>query len=121
VSEDRIAARITVTVTDAQKNPIMTRSADVTFKLLRVAPYAVAASFRDGSFDGLATAAAAGDDGGVAPATPNPCASAAAGSSDDTAIRVAYRNVQSNACTDGSAWRTASYSQSSSAPAGWSP
>ena len=121
VAEDRIAARVTVTVADAQKNPIVTRSGDVTFRLLRVAPYAVVASFRDGSFDGLATDGATGDDGGVAPATPNPCASGAAGSSDDTAIRVAYRNVQSNACSDGSAWRTASYSQGSSAPAGWSP
>jgi hypothetical protein len=120
VNEDRFTARVTVTVTDTGKNVLAARSDDVLFRTLQTPPYLAVVGHRDGTLDDISAANAAGDDGGLPPATPNPCDSPAA-STDDTTIRVAYQNAQSGACSDGSSWEAGSYSQTGSAPQGWSP
>ena len=119
VAEGRVSARITVTVTDANRNVLVTRSRDVTFRTFRSEPYAVLTGSRDDTTD-ITGASAAGDDGGLPAATPNPCSSAAAGSADDTAVRVAYENAVTNACADGSSWQNQSYSQQAAQVPGWS-
>lgn len=121
VAESRVTSRITVVVSDPGGNSLATKSADVTFRTLRRPPYAIVAGFRDGGFDDVASEGAPGDDGGLVLQSPAPCASAQPGTSDDTSIRVAYQNEQTNACTDASTFAAQSYSQSPSAPAGWSP
>ncbi len=121
VTEGRVTAHIAVSVTDAQKNPLLTRAEDVTLRTFRAPPYVAAADARDGTFDDVTAQAAQGDDGGLPPATPNPCATPVAGTSDDTAVRVAYENTQTSACTNGSTFGSSSYSQSSNAAPGWSP
>lgn len=121
IGEGRLTARISVTITDSNQHPLAARTGDVTFRTLRRAPYAVAAGFRDEGFDDVASGNASGDDGGVTPATPNPCASAGPGTSDDTTIRVAYRNSVTNACSDGSILQSQSYTQQQNGAAGWSP
>lgn len=121
VAEARVAARITITVTDAQKNVLLTRSEDLTFRTFRTPPYVAASDAREDAFDDVAAQAAQGDDGGLPAVTPNPCASPVAGTSDDTSVRVAYENEENNACSDGSAWGNSSYSQSSQTAPGWSP
>lgn len=122
VDESRITARITVTITAASDGSVLaTRSSDVIVRTMNTPPYAVISGSRDGSFDDVAAMHAAGDDGGILPATPNPCAAQVSGTADDTAVRVAYRNETTNACTDGSAWRTESYSSSAGSVSGWSP
>jgi hypothetical protein len=121
VDESRITARISVTVTAASDGSVLaTRSGDVVVRTMNTPPYVVIAGTRDGAFDDVAANNSVGDDGGTIPATPNPCASVAPGTSDDTVVRVAYRNQTTNACTDGSSWRTQSYSSSGGAPNGWS-
>jgi|GEM_PF-1738584 len=121
VRESRITARISVSITAASDGALLaTRTADLIVRTMNTPPYAVLAGNRDGSFDDAIAAHAAGDDGGTLPATPNPCATAVAGASDDTAIRVAYRNQTTNACSDGNSWRTESYDSSTEA-ATWSP
>jgi hypothetical protein len=100
---------------------VATRSTDVVLRTIATAPYVIIAGARDGSFDDIASSNAAGDDGGVPPATPDPCGSAAPGVADDTSIRVAYRNATTNACSNGSKWRSSSYNVSGSSPTGWSP
>jgi hypothetical protein len=120
VGEQRLAARITVTVSAPDGTVLAARSTDNAVRTLQVPPYVILTGSVDGTFDGTG-AAAAGDDGGTLPATPNPCGTAPLGSSDDTVVRVAYRNVQSNACSDGSVWQNAPYDAPGPAPAGWSP
>jgi len=119
VAEGRATARIAVVVGDAAGDTLASKSGDVTFRTLHRAPYAVVADARDGSFDGTAAGSAPGDDGGISPATPDPCASSAAGASDDTQIRVAYRNAQTGACSNGSTFSAQPYSQATGSPAGW--
>ncbi len=121
VDENRVNARITVTVTAADGTALVTRSANVALRTMRVPPYVALTSAKDGAFDALPAGTAAGDDGGSAPATPNPCAADSPGVADDTAVRVAYRNAVSSACSAGNTWRTESYSTSAGAAAGWSP
>ena len=121
VDESRVTARVTVTVSDASGTALVTKSSDATFRTLHRAPYVTTAGSRDGSFDGAGTDASSGDDGGVTAGSPDPCATASAGVSDDTTIRVQYRDTQNSACSDGSALRSQSYSQSPGSPAGWSP
>lgn len=118
VNEQRVAARITVTITAPGGETLATRSADVILRTFATPPFAAIAGARDGSFGGLPPAQTAGDAGGTLPATPNPCASAPP--DDDTVIRVAYRNAVTNACTDGSTFRNNAYS-ASSPNSGWSP
>lgn len=119
VDEHRLSARITVTVTAPDGTLIAARAGGVILRTFSVPPYVAIAGSRDGSFDGFMTARAPGDDGGVLPATPDPCAAASA--SSDTVVRVAYRNAVTNACSNGSAWRDGSYSVDGGSPAGWSP
>jgi hypothetical protein len=121
VQESRITARITVTIAAAADGTVLAqRTGDVIVRTMKTPPYAVIAGSRDGTFDDVVGRHAVGDDGGALPATPNPCSSPLpAGISDDTAVRVAYRNQTTNACTDGSAWRTESYSTDSGSA--WSP
>jgi hypothetical protein len=122
VNESRLTARIGVTVTTAGGVTIAKRTADIVLRAINVPPYVILAGARDGTLDELAASQAIGDDGGTASATPNPCAPGAdTGVADDTAIRVAYHNAATNACSDGSSWRSSSYSIRSAFPAGWSP
>lgn len=122
ISESRIPARITVVVTTSRDGAqLATRSSDVILRTIATPPYVVAAGARDGSLDAIASSRAAGDDGGAPPATPNPCSSASPGTADDTAIRVAYQNAATNACTDGSQWRSSGYTVNSASASGWSP
>lgn len=111
VNETRITARITVTVSAAADGePLASRTQDVVLRTMSTPPYAVVAGTRDGSFDDVLAKHAAGDDGGQAATIPNPCASTPAqGASDDTVVRVVYRNQTTDACTSGSTWRTESY------------
>jgi hypothetical protein len=97
------------------------RSTDVVLRTIATPPYVIVGGARDGSFDDIASSNAAGDDGGVPPATPDPCGTAAPGIADGTSIRVAYQNAATNACSDGSTWRSSSYNVSTSSTAGWSP
>jgi hypothetical protein len=120
VTEGRLGAVITVTVKDSKGAVIAKRSGSVIVRTFAAPPYAAIAGAREGTFDDITSTHAAGDDGGVPPATPNPCASASAGVADDTTARVAYRNVTTTACADGGSWGTVRYS--SAAPGGgWSP
>ncbi len=121
VQEGRITARITVTVTGSDGSVLATRSGDVILRTLRAPPYVVLAGARDGSFAQVLPGRAPGDDAGIAPLSVDPCAAPAAGVSDDTVVRAAYRNRNTNACTDGSSWRTSSYSSSAGGASGWSP
>ncbi|HZT12014.1 MAG TPA: hypothetical protein VFA29_04400 [Candidatus Baltobacteraceae bacterium] len=119
IAEGRATARIWVVVGDSSGGTLASKSGDVTFRTLHRAPYAVVADARDGSFDGTARGSAPGDDGGIGPATPDPCASSSPGTSDDTLIRVAYRNVQTDACSNAGTFSAQAYSQAPSSPAGW--
>jgi hypothetical protein len=100
---------------------VAARTNDVILRTIATPPYVVAGGTRDGTLSDIPSTQAEGDDGGTPPATPNPCASAVPGAADDTAIRVAYENAVSSACTDGSAWRSSSYTISGTSAAGWSP
>lgn len=106
ISEGRLPARISVVVTSASGTQLASRTSDLLLRTLATPPYVIVTS---------------GEDGGTPAATPNPCAPSIAGTADDTTIRVAYQNTASNACTDGSAWRSSTYNVSGTAPAGWSP
>lgn len=119
VAEGRLTAQITVHILNAQGYSIAARTGTVVLRTFESPPYVAIAGARDGAFDNVLSAANAGDDGGAPPATPNPCASASS-VSDDTAVRVEYRNKDTNACTDGSAWANSSYSVRGASP-GWSP
>lgn len=121
INESRVPARIAVTVTTRDGMQLAERTSDVILRTTATPPYAIIAGARDGSFGDMASARAEGDDGGAAPATPNPCSSAASGTADDTSIRVAYQNAVTNACTDGSSWHSSPYTIESAAPPGWSP
>jgi len=112
VSEGRIAARITVNVTLNGGLVLASRAQDVVIRTTQTPPYAAIAGDAPAS---------PGDDGGAPPATPNPCAALASGSSADTQVRVQYRNAVTNACTDGSSWSDASYNRPPDAPARWHP
>ncbi len=79
VDENRVSARISVTVTAADGTAVATRSRDVILRTLRTPPYIAVSGSNDESSDNLAPAHAAGDDGGLPPATPNPCAAQTAG------------------------------------------
>ncbi|HEV3153618.1 MAG TPA: hypothetical protein VGZ02_07435 [Candidatus Baltobacteraceae bacterium] len=121
IGESRVTSHVTIVVSDANGNSLVTRAADLTFRTFHRPPYVSFAGFRDENFDDVASDRASGDDGGIAASTPDPCASDAPGTADDTSVRVAYENSQSNACIDGSAFQSQPYSQPSTAPAGWSP
>ncbi|HKU67104.1 MAG TPA: hypothetical protein VJP85_04935 [Candidatus Baltobacteraceae bacterium] len=118
VGESRVTALVTVTVTDGSGSSIAVRSASVVLRTLRTPPYVAIAGSREGAFDDVTASHGTGDDGGAPPATPNPCASASPGVSSDTAVRVAYRNAATAACSDGSAWANASYDEPASS-SGW--
>lgn len=119
VDERRLSARITITVSAADGTPLAVRAGDILLRTFAVPPYVAIAGSRDGSFDGNAEARALGDDAGTPATMPDPCATAAPRS--ETVVRVAYRNVVTNACADGSAWRDGSYTVNDGAAAGWSP
>ncbi|HET9393049.1 MAG TPA: hypothetical protein VFO29_06000 [Candidatus Rubrimentiphilum sp.] len=105
VAEDRLAAHISVAVRAPDGTLLATRDNDLTLRTMLSPPYVAIAGARDATFDDVAFGNLVGDDGGKPPATANPCAAGAAGSSDDTVVRVAYKNAQTGACTDGSSWR----------------
>ena len=120
VSEGRVMAKIVVTLRGLRGETVASRSGSVILRTMNAPPYVALAGSRNDSFDGEIAANAAGDDGGSAPATPDPCASSAPGSADDTTVRVAYRNRVTNACANGSSWGTASYG-GTAASSGWTP
>lgn len=119
VGESRVTALVTAYVRDRSGAALASRSGTVVLRTMAAPPYAAIAGTRDAAFDDLSGAHALGDDGGSALATADPCASDAPGISDDTRVRVAYRNQTTNACTDGSSWAQASYS--GAAASGWAP
>lgn len=121
VDETRVFARISVTVTTADGTPVAMRADDLVLRTIAVPPYVLPAGARDDTFAAAPADDSPGDDGGVPAATPNPCARATPGAADDTSIRVAYRNAATNACTDGSSWRSSPYTVRGAAPSGWSP
>jgi hypothetical protein len=121
INEGRVPARITVRVTTRDGTRLAMRTTDVLLRTIASPPYALIGGGRDGSFGDIASSQAQGDDGGTPPATPNPCGTLTPGIADDTAIRVAYENAVTNACSDGSAWRSSSYTLSGASPSGWSP
>jgi hypothetical protein len=121
VAEGRLSAVITVNLLDQSGYPLATRSQTVVLRTMAAPPYVAIAGSREGTFDDITASAAAGDDGGAPPATPNPCATAAIGSASDTTVRVQYRDRDAPAtCTDGSLWADSSYS-TRAASSGWSP
>ena len=105
VSESRLAAHISVVVRAADGTLLAARDNDVILRTMISPPYVTVAGVRDATFDDVAAGNLLGDDGGRPPATANPCAAGAPGSSDDTVVRVAYKNAQTGACSDGSSWR----------------
>lgn len=117
VSESRVTATISVDVKDASGALVLSRAGTIVLRTFDTPPYVAIAGARDGAFDDVAASHAAGDDGGLAPATPDPCTSATPGAAQDTAVRVAYRNAVTNACTNGSSWGDASYA--APAASGW--
>jgi hypothetical protein len=121
VNESRLTARITVTVSTAAGAALAERKSDIIFRTMNTPPYVVLAGTRDWTFDDIASMHALGDDGGLPPATPNPCQTSAANTSDDTVVRVQYRNTVSNACTDGSTWSTSSYDIQNATAQDWPP
>jgi len=120
VGESRLTALITVTLKDSAGSIVATRTGTSVLRTFEGPPYVAVAGSREDNFDETSSARTTGDDGGTAAATPNPCASANAGAADDTSVRVAYRNVKTAACTDGSTWGNASYTMSGSSD-GWGP
>lgn len=104
VNEDRIGAQITVTVRALDGTALASRTSTVMLRVTTSPPYAAIAGARDQTFGNAAPAGLAGDDGGLPPATANPCSSAPQGTSDNTVVRVAYQNAQTGACIDGSVW-----------------
>ena len=120
VDESRIAADVTVEVRDTSGSIVAQRSETLVLRTFAAPPYVAIAGSRESAFDAATASNAAGDDGGAVPATPNPCASAALGIAADTAVRVAYRNQTTSACSDGSAWSNASYGATTPA-GGWNP
>lgn len=119
VAESRLTAAITVSVHDASGALVGVRSGTIVLRTMTAPPYVAIAGSRDGAFDDVLSLHAAGDDGGMPPATPDPCATTTPGAAADTTVRVAYRNTATNACTDGSSWGDSSYSTQSSSN-GWS-
>lgn len=105
VLEDRLAAHISVAVRAADGTLLATRDNDLILRTMLSPPYVAIAGARDATFDDAASGSLLGDDGGKPPATANPCMAGAAGSSNDTVVRVVYKNAQTGACTDGSSWR----------------
>ncbi len=106
VAENRITARITATISTAGGSVLVARSENVSVRTTQTPPYATLAGNK-------------GDDGGMAPATPNPCSTAAAGTSADTEVRVQYNNQATSACSDAGTFSNASFSTTSGAPPGW--
>lgn len=107
--ESRAVAVIVVTISGADGSVLVRRASDLVIRFVSVPPYALVGGAREGAFDDVVAADAAGDDGGLPPATPNPCAGSTPGRSDDTVVRVALVNAQSGACADGSSWRSVTY------------
>lgn len=104
VNEDRIGTQITITVRAADGTPLAARAFDLLLRRTASPPYVALAGARDETFGNATLEGMIGDDGGLPPATANPCSSAAQGTSDDTVVRVAYQNAQTGACIDGSVW-----------------
>ncbi|HET6895982.1 MAG TPA: hypothetical protein VFH72_11430 [Candidatus Baltobacteraceae bacterium] len=118
VAESRVTALITVTLKDQAGSIVATKTGTSVLRTFDAPPYVAVAGSREGNFDEATSARTAGDDGGTAAATPNPCVSALPGTTDDTSVRVAYRNAKTSACTDGSSWGNSSYSMHGSS-SGW--
>lgn len=105
INEDRVGAQITATVRASDGSPLASRASHLILRVTTSPPYVAIAGARDQTFGNVAPAGQTGDDGGLPPATPNPCSSTTQGTADDTVVRVAYQNAQTGACTDGSIWR----------------
>ena len=121
VNEGRIAARITVTVAGADGTMLAARTMQVILRTLSVPPYVIVAGSRDATFDDVVSGHAAGDDGGIATATPDPCdTQTPAGTSSDTVVRVAYHNIATGQCSSGSGYGSVPYASATSVP-GWTP
>src|SRR5581483_12006035 len=104
VREGRVIARIAVDVRASDGTLLATRENDVTVRTFAGPPYLAMAGAIDRTVD--ARAVARGEDAGLVPRTPNPCAAGPAGESSDTVVRVAYEDAETGTCSDGSSWRT---------------
>lgn len=91
VDEGRVAASISVTVTNAAGNLVASRRGTLLFRTLRVAPYALTAGTLDATLDGVADT---GDIAGTAPSA----------TSSGTLVDVVYRNAQSGAIMPANVW-----------------
>lgn len=107
INEGRIVARISVFVRAADGTPLAQRDSEVALRTFAVPPYVAIAGSADGTFD--SAGGPHGEDAGLPPVTPNPCAVATPGQAGDTVVRVAYENAQSGECSNGSSWRTTGY------------
>lgn len=108
VNEGRTVGRISVFVRSAGGTLLAQRDTELTLRTFAAPPYAAMAGSADGTFN-AASPGPHGEDAGIAPLTPNPCVFATPGQARDTVVRVAYENIQTGECRDGSAWRTSGY------------
>lgn len=106
VREDRLSALIRVAVSTPGGIEFASRTALVSLRTFESPPYVALAGTPD-------------EDGGIAPATPNPCASLSPGTAADTSARVIYRNAVTGACSDGAVWSDASYDVPQAGASGW--
>lgn len=109
VGEGRIDAVIDASVTGLDGVLLASRSTRVSFRTMRLAPFAVLAGQADASF-GAPVGDAAGDDGGAAPY----------GAAPGTFIDVLYQNRSSGATQPANVWHATAQQNAGNAPA-WSP
>ena len=109
VDEGRIGAVIEAQAVAGSGAILAARTATVTFRTTRIAPYAVVAGRADGTTDAVASAGS-GDDGGAAPD----------GAAPGTLIDVLYENRATGATLPANVWRPLAERPGATPPA-WSP
>jgi hypothetical protein len=109
VDEGRIDAVVDAQVTGPDGVALASRSTRVTFRTMRVSPYAIVAGKADAT-SGTPVEDAAGDDGGAAPN----------GAAPGTSIDVLYQNRSTGATLPANVWHAAVQQNAGSVPA-WSP
>jgi len=106
VDEGRVSATISAEALAGNGAVLATRTAAVTFRTFRLAPYAAL----DGSLDGSLAQAGVGDDGGAAPN----------GTAPGSLIDVIYQNRVSKKSIPANVWRS-QVQNTGAAPEAWSP
>ncbi|MEO6836388.1 MAG: hypothetical protein ABI231_10850 [Candidatus Tumulicola sp.] len=110
VDEGRITATIAAESTTTGGGVLASRTARVTFRTLRVGPYAVLAGQADESLEALAGPGRVGDDGGAAPT----------GSAPGTLIDVLFENAVTGTTIPANVWHSQVQSGNDATRA-WSP